>query len=84
MRNRRSGEYSTWCVPSPSVRTTRPVPSKLTRAIMDVVGVLPGVNAAGAETRPGASRRQRDRRRGPPTRPRVIWFFTAPVCASIR
>ena len=27
-----SGDNETWCVPSPSVRTVRPLPSKFTRA----------------------------------------------------
>ena len=69
MKNRRSGENSTWCVPSPSVRTTRPVPSKLTRAEVDVVRVLPAVDAAGAEPDLALLLIDPIDAAGPPTRP---------------
>ena len=44
-----SGEKSILCVPSPSVSTVRPAAVEVHAAIVDVIRVLPGMDAAGAE-----------------------------------
>ena len=70
-------------LPSPSVKATRPVPSKLIAVVVEEIGILFRVHAAGAE--PDLPLRLVDAvDAADDVFPWVIWFLIVPVFASIR